>query len=96
MHFEFRDTKSEKIINPLYFGFNKLANDTRKPEIQGVMVYPIDSTLVNKSENPIAVSFNKIYDVNYFADKVVANGKIGFVINFYDCCTNPYKKNCLF
>ena len=96
LHFEFRDTKSEKIINPLYFGFNKLANDTRKPEIQGVMVYPIDSTLVNKSENPIAVSFNKISDGNYLAAKVVANGKIGFGINAYDYCTNPYNKNGLF
>jgi murein DD-endopeptidase MepM/ murein hydrolase activator NlpD len=96
LHFEFRDTKSEKIINPLYFGFNKLANDTRKPEIQGVMVYPIDSTLVNKSQNPIAVSFNKTSDGNYLASKVIANGKIGFGINAFDYCTNQYNKNGLF
>ena len=96
LHFEFRDTKSEKIINPLYFGFNKLANDTRKPEIQGVTVYPIDSTLVNKSQNPIAVSFNKTADGNYLASKVIANGKIGFGINAFDYCTNQYNKNGLF
>lgn len=96
LHFEFRDTKSEKIINPLYFGFNKLANDTRKPEIQGVMAYPIDSTLVNKSKNPIAVSFNKTADGNYLASKVIANGKIGFGINAFDYCTNLYNKNGLF
>ncbi|MEQ3661997.1 MAG: M23 family metallopeptidase [Flavobacterium sp.] len=96
LHFEFRDTKSEKIINPLYFGFNKLANDTRKPEIQGVIVYPIDSTLVNKSQKPIEVSFNKTADGNYLASKVIANGKIGFGINAFDYCTNQYNKNGLF
>ena len=96
MHIEVRYTKSEKIINPLYFGFNKLANDTRKPEIQGVIVYPIDSTLVNKSQKPIEVSFNKTADGNYLASKVIANGKIGFGINAFDYCTNQYNKNGLF
>lgn len=96
LHFEFRDTKSEKIVNPLYFGFNKLANDTKKPEIQGIMVYPIDSTVVNKSQIPIPVSFTKTSDGNYVSPKVVANGKIGFGINAFDYCTNAYNKNGLY
>jgi len=96
LHFEFRDNKTEKIINPLHFGFNKFVNDVLKPELQDILVYPIDSTIVNKSQNPISVSFNKISDGNYIASKVIANGKIGFGINAFDYCTNPYNKNGLY
>ena len=96
LHFEFRDTKTEKIINPLNFGFNKLANDTKKPEFQGLIAYPMDSVVVNKSQKPIAISFNKTSDGNYLAAKVIANGKIGFGINAIDFCTNHYNKNGLY
>ena len=96
LHFEFRDNKTEKIINPLHFGFNKIATDVLKPQLQDILVYPLDSTIVNKSQNPIPVSFNKISDGNYVASKVIANGKIGFGINAFDYCTNPYNKNGLY
>lgn len=96
LHFEFRDNKTEKIINPLHFGFHKLANDIYQPELLDVLVYPIDSTIVNKSQNPIPVSFHKIADGNYIASKVIANGKIGFGINAFDYCTNLYNKNGLY
>src|SRR5690606_38940815 len=70
LHFEFRETESEKTVNPLFFGFKKMALDKNKPVLQGVMVYPIDSTIVNKSQKPIAVSFNKQLDESYLAAKV--------------------------
>lgn len=93
LHFEFRETASEKIVNPLHFGFTKYVKDTHKPFIQGLMVYPIENTVVNKSEKPILVSVNKKANGDYQAAKVIANGKIGFAINAYDHCTNPYNKN---
>ena len=34
LHFEFRDTKSEQIVNPLHFGFKKFVKDERKPIIR--------------------------------------------------------------
>ncbi|WP_445719888.1 M23 family metallopeptidase [Flavobacterium sp.] len=96
LHFEFRNTKSEEILNPLHFGFKKLVNDERKPVIQGVVVYPLDSTVVNKSQKPIEVNFSKQSDGSYLGTKVQANGKIGFGINAYDFCTNGYNKNGLY
>lgn len=96
LHFEFRETKTEKIVNPLEFGFNKIAKDHFKPNLIGIMVYPIDSVIVNKSQVPVPVSFNKQADGNFLASKVVANGKIGFAINAYDNCTNPYNRNGLY
>ena len=96
LHFEFRETDSEKIVNPLFFGFNKLAEDRHAPEVQSVIVYPVDSTVVNKSQRPIPVSINKQADGSYLAAKVIANGKIGFGINAFDYCTNLYNKNGLY
>ena len=33
LHFEFRNTKSEEILNPMHFGFKKIIKDERKPVI---------------------------------------------------------------
>ncbi|MEZ4853948.1 M23 family metallopeptidase [Flavobacterium sp.] len=93
LHFEFRDTKTENIVNPLHFGFTKFVKDVHKPAFQTLMVYPIDNAVVNKSEIPALVSFSKQADGNYLAATVKTNGKIGFGINVYDNCTNPYNKN---
>ncbi|WP_445455324.1 M23 family metallopeptidase [Flavobacterium sp. HNIBRBA15423] len=96
LHFEFRDSKTEKTVNPLHFGFTKFVSDKREPFLQGIVAYPIDSVVVNKSQKPIAISFNKQADGSYLASKVITNGKIGFGINAYDYCTNPYNKNGLY
>lgn len=96
LHFEFRDTKTEQIINPMHFGFKKVIKDERKPIIQGIVAYPIDSTTVNNSQKPINISFTKQTDGSYLGVKVKANGKIAFGINAYDFCTNGYNKNGLY
>lgn len=96
LHFEFRDTKSEQIINPMHFGFKKMIKDERKPIIQGIVAYPLDSTTVNNSQKPINISFNKQADGTYLCTKVKANGRIAFGINAYDYCTNAYNKNGLY
>ena len=96
LHFEFRDAKTEKAVNPLHFGFTKFVSDKREPFLQGIVAYPMDSVIVNKSQKPIAISFNKQVDGSYLATKVLTNGKIGFGINAYDYCTNPYNKNGLY
>ena len=96
LHFEFRDTKSEQIINPMHFGLKKIIVDERKPIIQGIVAYPIDSTTVNNSQKPINISFSKQADGSYLGVKVKANGKVAFGINAYDFCTNGYNKNGLY
>jgi len=96
LHFEFRDTKSEQIINPMHFGLKKIIKDERKPIIQGVVAYPIDSTIVNNSQKPINISFSKQADGSYLSVKVKADGKVAFGINAYDFCTNGYNKNGLY
>ena len=97
LHFEFRDTTTEKIINPMAFGMNKLIKDEMNPVISSLMVYPAnDSISVNKSKNPVSLSLQKQVDGSYLASKVVANGKIGFALNSYDLSTNNYNKNGIY
>jgi murein DD-endopeptidase MepM/ murein hydrolase activator NlpD len=85
LHFEFRDSKTEKIINPLLFGFDKYIKDTKKPGVSAVYVYPLDSkTTVNQSKRPLLLNLSLQKDGTYLSNKVVANGKIGFGLTAVD------------
>src|SRR6478609_4349297 len=97
LHFEFRDTKSEKIINPMFFGFDALLQDTKKPIVSNLYVYPLDSkTVVNHSQRRIPVNLSLQKDGTYLADKVLANGKIGFGITTFDYDDVSFNKNGTF
>ena len=53
LHFEIRDSETEKILNPLLFGFDTVIKDSQRPIVTGVLVYPLDeNTVINKSKNP--------------------------------------------
>ncbi len=86
LHYEIRDSKSEFIINPMLFGFDSGFRDTKKPIISGLYVYPLFSSTVNTSKRPILLNTALQKDGTYLADKVLANGPIGFgiIANDYD------------
>ncbi len=89
LHFEFRDTKSEKSINPYFFGFDKLMKDTKKPKISSLYVYPIDeNSVVNQSKRSLPINLSLQKDGTYLAEKVLAKGKIGFGVQAVDLFDN--------
>ncbi|CAN1567104.1 Peptidase M23 [Flavobacteriaceae bacterium] len=97
LHFEFRDTKTEKIINPLFFGFDAFLKDSKKPIVSNLYVYPLDlKTTVNHSQRPIPINLSLQKDGSYLADKVVSNGKIGFGIITFDYDDISFNKNGVF
>lgn len=97
LHFEFRDTKTEKIINPMFFGFDGLMKDTKKPIVSNLYAYPVDSkTTVNYSQRPIPINLSLQKDGTYMADKVRTNGKIGFAITAFDYDDVSFNKNGVF
>jgi hypothetical protein len=97
LHFEIRDSQTEKIINPLFFGFDAVIKDTQKPVITNVLVYPIDeNTVINKSKNPFMVNLTLQKDGSYYCDKILANGKIGFGINAYDLSDLSWDRNGIY
>lgn len=94
LHFEFRDNSTEYIINPMLFGFDKMLQDTKKPIISSVYVYPLnDETVVNQSKIPLALNLVLQKDGTYLADKVLTNGTIGFGINTYDFDNVSFNRN---
>ena len=93
LHFEFRDSKTEFIINPLFFGFDKELADTKKPTISSLYVYPIKNTVVNQSKQPLLLNLSLQKDGTYLANKVKANGTIGFGINAVDYDDVSFNKN---
>jgi len=97
LHFEIRETASEKPLNPLFFGFD--IQDTRDPNIKGIKLYPKGpnsliyvkfddqnrkSTLAN--QEPIHLDV-KGSGNNYELEKVQtikAKGKVGVGVEVYD------------
>jgi hypothetical protein len=97
LHFEFRDNITENIINPMLFGYDKFLKDTKKPIIFNVYAYPLgDETTVNQSKRPLLLNLILQKDGTYRADKVIANGKIGFGINAFDYDDVSYNKNGIY
>jgi murein DD-endopeptidase MepM/ murein hydrolase activator NlpD len=93
LHFEIRDTKTEYIINPMLFGFDRHYKDSKKPLISALYVYPISSSTVNQSQRPIVLNCSLQKDGTYLSDKVMANGTIGFGIIADDFDDVSYNKN---
>ncbi len=96
LHFEFRDTKTEKIINPMFFGFDKNFKDTKKPVVSAVYVYPLGGTTANKSKQPLLLNLRLQADGTYLANKVLANGAIGFGISAVDYDNVSLNQNGVF
>jgi murein DD-endopeptidase MepM/ murein hydrolase activator NlpD len=97
LHFEFRDTTTEMVINPLFFGLNADVKDDKAPQITGLMAYSIgDSSQVNGSTKPVMISLSLQKDGSYLAGKVLASGKIGFSVNTFDTANDTYNKNGIY
>ena len=97
LHFEIRDTQSEKIINPMFFGFDTVITDSKRPAINSLWVYPLDeNSIVNQSKRPISVNLSLQEDGTYLAEKISATGKIGFGITTFDYDNVSWNSNGIF
>lgn len=95
LHFEIRNTKTEKPINPFYFGIE--VKDSKKPRINSLMGYSLTkSSHINKVNVPLQLSYRKLENGDYLASKINAFGKIGFGVNVYDQLDGAYNKNGLY
>jgi hypothetical protein len=85
LHFEFRETESEKVIDPLPY-FRNLIKDQRPPEIRGISLYPqVGKGLVNGKSTNQTIALNKDKAGKLSVEKnIVAWGEIGIGIKAYD------------
>jgi len=95
LHFEIRNTKTEKPINPMFFGID--VRDSKKPTVNSLVGYALDSSShINQLNIPVQLAFKKLKNGNFLADKITAIGSIGFGINAYDQLDGAYNKNGLY
>jgi murein DD-endopeptidase MepM/ murein hydrolase activator NlpD len=92
LHYEIRDTKTSKVINPLFFGLK--VTDEIKPTIQGIKVYPLrNDARINSKNITYSIPIKKIADGKYKADKIYVSNLVGFGIQTYDRLNNANNKN---
>jgi hypothetical protein len=95
LHYEIRDTKTEKIINPLLFGIK--VKDTIPPKIKGLFVYPLqDSSRIGNSNKKRLLPFKSTKNNTFITDRIMANGSIGFGLQVYDKLNGAYNKNGIY
>jgi len=95
LHFEIRNTDTEKTINPMHFGL--VPKDTKDPVINHIRAYAFnDSSHINTSNIEIPIAFKQLKTGIYKADEITAYGKIGFAINTYDQQDGALNKNGIY
>ena len=95
LHFEIRDTETEKPINPMYFGFT--VKDSKKPRINTALVYPLsEDAQINGVQSKTKLNLVKLEDGTLKSSSIKAYGSIGFGINAFDQLDNAYNKNGLY
>ncbi len=83
LHFEIRNTATERPINPLLFGYK--VKDHEPPMLSAVFGYAIgNNSQINKSNKKLQLNIRRQKNGSYIADKIYASGKIGFGIEAID------------
>ena len=95
LHFEIRSSVSEKPTNPLLYGLE--VRDATNPVLNKVFAYPLSKDAqVNQSNSKLELKFLKQKDGTFLADKVIANGTIGFGFIGYDRQDMAANKNGIY
>ena len=92
LHFEIRDTKTEKPINPMLFGID--IDDAKNPRINALIGYTLDTiSHINGIGISQKLSMINLKNGELLSPKLKAFGKISFGVNGYDQSDNAYNKN---
>jgi hypothetical protein len=95
LHFEIRDTKTEKPINPMLFGI--VVRDNIKPTINTLIGYSLNvNSAINQVNTPVQIPFKKLKNGDLLAEKINAIGIVSFGINAYDQLNGAANKNGLY
>jgi hypothetical protein len=95
LHFEIRDTKTDKCLNPLLFGFN--VSDNVSPSLVKLAVYDRSRSVYDQT--PLLFNLKKT-DSGYIIPKtpIIKTGrsKLSFAIQAYDVTTGSKNPNGIF
>lgn len=85
LHFEIREEKTEKVVNPLLFGFG--IQDNIPPIIKEIAIYPLDNkSFLNSANNSRKIQLKGSKGIFQPAkpEKLIAHGNIGFGVAAID------------
>ena len=91
LHFELRDTKMEKPLNPLKYGY--YVADTISPSIQNIFIYKF---LKDKIFKKIKIRLNRNENIYSVKDTIVSTGILGFGYSGYDRQNSSYNRNGIY
>ena len=92
LHFEMRNTKNQRPLNPLLF--NLKVSDNQRPQIQKLFLfYPKSNSTLTYSE---LVSLKKVNDSTYHTPTITTSGKIGLGLEMFDRQNLSYSKNGIY
>ncbi len=95
LHFEIRNSLTEKPINPLFYGYK--VRDATDPSLVGLYGYPLSNDAhVNQSAAKIQLNFSRQADGSFLADKISALGTIGFGFTGFDRQDMAANKNGIY
>lgn len=95
LHFEIRNSLTERPINPLLFGYQ--IRDATNPTLLGLFGYPLsEDAVIDRSQERTPLNFTKQGDGSFLADKINAIGTIGFGINGFDRLDMAANQNGLY
>ncbi len=94
LHFEIRDTKSDKVLNPSLFGFP--IADNVPPVIQRLALYNRNISTYEQSPRMITVKKIKGEYVTSPALIISNTDKLSFAISAFDTYTGSYNKNGIY
>lgn len=94
LHFEIRDTKTDKVLNPLLFGFD--IKDDIAPDIYKLAVY--DRSISVFEQSPKMYSLKKINGLYVTVPALITSNseKLSFAITAYDRYTSSTNRNGIF
>lgn len=95
LHFEIRNTETEKPLNPMLFGFD--IPDKRAPEISRIVVY--DRTRSLYEQTPITIPVRRGKTGGYTATRPlvkVSASKVGLGVSAIDRQSNSYNPNGIY
>lgn len=91
LHYEIRDTKTEHIINPMWFGLD--IKDSLAPRITNLIGYPLNSeSRINGNNKKLVIPMKKKGD-EYTTNRITAIGKVGFGVTTWDRLGQALNKN---
>ena len=91
LHFEIRDTQTERPINPLQFGFN--ISDNIAPTLKKIKIYALDTTLIDGYRKSKIITINNTNDKYSIDETPTINGAFAVGIFTYDKLNDSYNKN---